>query len=419
MKICSKVCSILLCTFLSCSALCAEPVNALTSKGESISGPISLAGPGSWRVGPNTYAAKDLVYIRFSADLPPPRVDSGVFLRGGSLLTGSLINLIGDNADLSTSAFGALKIKRDDLAGAFVPPPSGQAENLPVLAHYSGILGAALGTYGSLLTPGKTCRVRFMGLDEMNAEKVMRVGSEQMLLTTKGKAIETVSRQFVRMLELVTPPLTAVPDDDKLGPLVVVRLKAGDLLCGRVTRLNDQALTLKTNFMGERDIPRALLAAAFLYGAPLNQNAGLTWLSSIAPEKSIHTPVFDAEFPARMDASVDGNDLRVQTLAFERGIGVHSKSELVYALDGAPRRFVAVAGIDNETLGRGGVLAKVLADGKELWSSGEMSAKDAPKTISVDLSGAKSLTLLVNYGADNDDSGDHFDWGWACVIRKD
>src|SRR4029078_938521 len=135
------------------------------------------------------------------------------------------------------------------------------------------------------------------------------------------------------------------------------------LLCGRVTKFTDGALTLKTSFFGERDIPRALLAALVPCGAGLDAKGG-TWLSSLKPEKSVHTPVFDAEFPARFDATVDGGDLRAGNPAFESGICVHSKSELVYVLDGAPRRFVSVVGIDAETNGRGSVVAKVLADGK-------------------------------------------------------
>src|SRR5207248_2751984 len=97
----------------------------------------------------------DLIFIRFAQDPPPPRIDSGIFLRGGSLLTGSLINMIGENAEVSSSAFGPMKIKREELAGAFVPLPSGQLENLPALSHYSGVLAATLGSYGAVLTPGQ------------------------------------------------------------------------------------------------------------------------------------------------------------------------------------------------------------------------------------------------------------------------
>ena len=54
-------------------------------------------------IGPGTLAFKDVALIRFSPDLPPAHLDSAIFLRGGSMLTGTLINLIGDNAEVASS----------------------------------------------------------------------------------------------------------------------------------------------------------------------------------------------------------------------------------------------------------------------------------------------------------------------------
>ncbi len=408
--------SIILLT-ISFSICSAENATLFTAKGERLDGPASSTG-GAIRVGPTTVPFKDIVVVRFSPELPPGHIDSGVYLRGGTMLTGTLLSLIGDDADVASSAFGTLKLKRDDIAGAYFPLPSGQLENMPAMAHYSGVLAATVGSYRAPFSPGNGCRVRFAGLDEMLAEKLMRVGSEQILLTTKSKSIETVKRQFVRMLELNPPPLPAPsPDEEKLGSEVVVRLKAGDLLRGRLIKINDTVLTLRVPGLGDKDVPRALLAALFLSGGPLDTSPAQTWLSSLKPEKSVHTPVFDSEFPARFDATVDGGDMQIHGQPFERGIGVHSKSELVFKLDGAPRRFFSMIGIDAETNGRGGVTARVLADGKEVWKSGEITAKDAVKIVSVDLGPTKTLTLEVDYGSDGDDSGDHFDWGWASVIK--
>ena len=400
------------------AACSAENAVVLSAKGERLDGPVSSGGGGSIRVGPGTVALKDVIVLRFTPEPPPGHIDSGVFLRGGTMLTGTLLSLIGDDAEVASSAFGAIKLKRDDIAGAYFPMPSGQSENMPSLAHYSGVLAATVGSYNAPFSPGTVCRVRFAGLDEMLAEKLMRVGSEQILLTTKSKSIETVKRQFVRMIELNPPPIASPnSDDDKLGPEMIVRLKAGDLLRGRLIKLNDAVLTLRIVGIGDRDIARGLLAALFQAGGTLEKPNGLTWLSAVKPEKSVHTPVFDSEFPARFDATVDGGDMLIQGQSIERGIGVHSKSEMVFKLDGAPRRFFALAGIDAETNGRGGVTARVLADGKEVWKSGEVTAKDAAKIVSVDLGPAKTVTLEVDYGSDGNDSGDHFDWGWAAVIK--
>jgi hypothetical protein len=286
---------------------------------------------------------------------------------------------------------------------------------MPELARYSALVAATLGTPGALLQPGSRCRVRFAGLDELLGERVMRVGSDQILLSTKAKGVESVSRQFVRMIEVVVP---AAPqssgDDTRQAPEFIVRLKGGDLLRGRVTRLDDKSLTLATACMGEKQVERGMLAAMFLAGA----DSGVTWLSAQTPAKAVHTPMFDSEFPARMDASVDGGNLVIRGLPCERGIGVHSRSELEFALPGTPQRFIAICGIDSETRGRGAVTARVLADGKEAWKSPVVTGKDQAMTVAVEIGAAKTLTLQVDFGPDEDDSGDHWDWGWAAVAPR-
>ena len=47
-----------------------------------------------------------------------------------------------------------------------------------------------------------------------------------------------------------------------------------------------------------------------------------------------------------------------------------------------------------------------------------VSARDGAKLVAVDLGPAKTLTLQVDFGSGGDDSGDHFDWGWAAVIAQ-
>src|SRR5207247_373375 len=114
-------------------------------------------------------------------------------------------------------------------AGAFSPLPPGQTENMPELAHYCHLLQATLGTDTSHLAPGKRCRVRFAGLDELEAERVMRIGGQQILLSMKNKSVENVSRQFVRTIEMPVPDQPAsTAEDTRIGPSFIVRLKGGD-----------------------------------------------------------------------------------------------------------------------------------------------------------------------------------------------
>ena len=413
-----------------CQLMASEDV--LTSDGRRIQAHVS-ASNGVWKIGDTTRPGREVLVVRFSPVPPPERMTAGVFIRSGSLLSGPLNSLIGDVAEVDNSAFGPLNLKRDDIAAAFYPLLPGQAENMPELARYSSLLSAALGSPGALLQPYKQCRVRFQGLDELDAEQIMRVGKDQILLTTKSQGVESVSRQFVRMIELNPPPQPPQPpqapqpagtpaqEEARLGPEVLVRLLGGDLLRGRLLSLDDKALTLRTSFMGEQQIERGTLAVVFLSGA---DGSGVSWLSGRTPAKSVQTPLFDADFPPRMDTSVDGGNIRVKDLACERGIGVHSRSRLDFSLPGTPQRFLTLCGIDAETGGRGCVVARVLADGKELWKSSAVTGKDAAQLIVLDLGSAKTLSLLVDWGPggpggpEENDSGGHFDWGWAAIMPK-
>jgi hypothetical protein len=120
----------------------------------------------------------------------------------------------------------------------------------------------------------------------------------------------------------------------------------------------------------------------------------------------------------RLDLSCEGRLLTLGGLVCDRGLGVHAKSELRYALDGKPgKRLRALVGVDDETRGRGAAVARVLLDGREAWNSGLLRGGAPPIALELELGKAKALTLLVDYGPEDDDSGDHVDWGWAAIVQ--
>jgi hypothetical protein len=389
--------------------------DVLLSRGERVQADVS-GGGGSWKIGTTAVKAGEVLVIRFSPEPPPTNLAAGIFIRGGSLIAGSLTSLIGDSAEISSNALGMLPLKRDDVAGMYTALPAGQAENIPELARYSSLLNIAFDSGSNSLQPGKVTRVRQASGDEFQAEEVKKIGLEQIIFKTRDKGIEPIARQNVRLLEMTVPPMPVpTADEERLGPEVILRLKGGDLIRGRVVKLNEQGLTLRTTFMGEKLFERQMLAALFIAGGP---GSGVVWLSSVKPSKVVETPMFDAKFPPRMDASVDRACINIGGLHCERGIGMHSKCETEFPLSAVSQRFICVYGIDNETRGRGQAVARVLTDGKEAWKSETVSGSDSAKIVALDIGNARSITLEVDYGPDNDDSGDHFDWGWAAVISK-
>jgi hypothetical protein len=101
---------------------------------------------------------------------------------------------------------------------------------------------------------------------------------------------------------------------------------------------------------------------------------------------------------------------------FDKGLGVHSRTELDYQLDRAYESLVATIGIDDAVRPRGSVVFRVLGDGKVLFDSGVLTGKDPPRDVNVNVVGVSLLTLVVDYG-DELDLSDQADWGGARLLK--
>ncbi|MEV8400858.1 glycoside hydrolase family 97 catalytic domain-containing protein [Streptomyces niveus] len=117
------------------------------------------------------------------------------------------------------------------------------------------------------------------------------------------------------------------------------------------------------------------------------------------------------------NAPADGGPLRLGGTTYDKGLGVHARSEVTVALNGAYDRFAAETGIDEEKPDKGSVLFEVLGDGRVLARSGVLGPADEPYAFDVDVSGVGQLTLRVTDGGDGIDS-DHADWADARLLEK-
>ena len=119
----------------------------------------------------------------------------------------------------------------------------------------------------------------------------------------------------------------------------------------------------------------------------------------------------------KKDISTSGKTLRLtgedgQEVSYERGIGAHSTSTIIYDLsDKDYAYFSSYVGVDREMYGSvGSITFEVWVDGEKQFDSGLMTSKDAQKYVEVDINGAKELKLVVTDGGDNNYS-DHATWG--------
>jgi autotransporter-associated beta strand protein len=79
-----------------------------------------------------------------------------------------------------------------------------------------------------------------------------------------------------------------------------------------------------------------------------------------------------------------------------------------------------VVGVDDEVGSNGSVIFQVLADGTKIYDSGIMTGGAAAKTINLDVTGVRRLTIGVtdtgNDVSGNRNSNDHSDWANAWVV---
>src|SRR5262249_36742148 len=153
--------------------------------------------------------------------------------------------------------------------------------------------------------------------------------------------------------------------------------------------------TCKTLFNTTFDVAVEKLAALDL------RQGRAVYLSDLKPKAYKHTPwSADLAWPVVADGSVGGHDLRLGGGTYDKGLGLHTASTLTYALDGGYQRFEAIVGLDDHEGKEGVVRVRVLVDGKprDIGWDKDLTAKDSPRTVRVDVAGADELTLVVERG---------------------
>ena len=120
--------------------------------------------------------------------------------------------------------------------------------------------------------------------------------------------------------------------------------------------------------------------------------------------------------------SFNGDALRVSSRTsatgwrqFRRGLAIQSRTELTYRLAGKYQRFLATVGVGPGGPSQADVELKLFSDDSEIYSS-NITSGDEPVEINVDVSSARRLKVLVDYGK-NIHIGDRIHLGDARFIK--
>jgi len=145
----------------------------------------------------------------------------------------------------------------------------------------------------------------------------------------------------------------------------------------------------------------------------------LVYLSALTPSAVEQKPYVGGApvvFTWRKDRSAANTALTIGDTVFDKGIGVHSFCKLTYALNGEYAKFIAEVGMDATAPAKAACAWKVLVDGKE-GAAGTAKSGGEKAVVKLDVTGAKQLELICDYGADDDDAGDRLDFVNARLIK--
>jgi hypothetical protein len=370
-----RLVAVLLCACLS-PALAAV---VTTLDGERLVG-TSLSGDGrGWHLDGRRMVPGDLDAVRLREDPLPPRAwptsQAGVLLADGSWLPVTALSAAAGDSVLAQSPLGAL-----------------------TLGLGTAVIGWGDAAWLDRPTPA----------------------TDQVLLRDGGRLEGQVRGLDGRGLSVATalaPEPALVPLAQVIGLRLAVapRQPAGVHLAGR------SAIGRPPLFLAPAWPPRLTVDAQVRpdpAALPELQVRGgrRVALADLEPSRVEERGAFGVVWPWKRDANLDGSPVFVGGKRLDRAIVVHSEASLSWRLDGAYTRFTGFAGLSDLTAAVGDCSAALLRDGERVWERASVRG-GAAEQISLDLTGAKELTLQVGLGA-RYDMGDHFVLGEAALLKR-
>ena len=313
-----------------------------------------------------------------------------LLLGGGGLIIAEPVAIAGDRLQAESRLFGRLELPLEALSGIVVNSPTDRAARDQLIGRIQS-------------AGGQSDRVLLDNGDELSGT-ISDLNGEVLRLQSEPGPLE-LRLTSVRAL-IFNPALAGKVGLS--GERALVGFRDGSrLLASRLVTSQRQA---RLKIPGSVDISAPIDSACALL--PLGGKP--VYLSDLNAVSYKHVPYLSTAWPYERDRSVSGALLRSAGQLHLKGLGMHSASRITYALDKPYRRLQAEVAVDDETQNRGSVVFRVFVDdGSGQWqpkfSSPIVRGGDKPLPISVDLSGAKRISLLVDF-ADRGSEMDHADW---------
>lgn len=236
-----------------------------------------------------------------------------------------------------------------------------------------------------------------------------RNGTFQMQPTGTEQQLDIAAEQV--LAARFNPDLVSFPSLE--GRSFLIELTDGSRLTAQSVVSEEQTVRIALPYDVELLLPREAICSVQILGDRVIS------LTSLPVRDYRYRPFVAGDWELGINRAVTGTPLRLQGRECALGFGMHSYSEVSFDLSGRFARFRCRLGLDDASRSGGSVAFRVLADGAEVFHSGEISGTDPPQLIeNLDVSHAQTLTLVVDF-AERGDILDRADWCQPLLLRNE
>jgi len=336
-------------------------------------------------------------------------VAARVILRDGSVIVADVLDVARTSITVESGFWPTTQIVREAVGGIVFNPPAGNAARDRLLQR---IRSERLTNDLTLLKNGDEISGR------LTAAPDGTVAGDDFGLFAFG--VQTrAARPAIPVAVGDTTAVLLGSDTEQpraASPVTWLGLQDGSLLAA--AKVDQQAGEARlTLACGQRLL---VPAGDFWQHVELVQPLGtVRYLSDLTPLSYQHSPYLALQRSLGRDRNVLGGQLRRAGNPYLKGLGMPTTSRVLYAVTAEDRRFSATLALD-DAAGRGGsVVYRVFlerpagGDSATAWQAAFTSpvvrGGDPPRAMSVDLDGAKTIALIVDY-ADRGDARDYANW---------
>lgn len=343
----------------------------------------------------------EVVQLRWPHEIAAPAANSSqVVLTDGSVIRCTELTVGARDAELKGTAFGDITVDRQAIARVQFRESAALAGEWSELAGRNSRQDFLVVEKDKRVTEGEDVRI-VKTLDHLQGV-VTAITADEVQFRLDGNDVPVKRTNLFGVIYAAREPV------DSEYNCLVESVRGDRLRASRVTC--DATEMFVSTATGERlVIPLDQLARVDF------SRERVQYLSDLEPRDVKYTPYFDLVHKLRRDSNQIGQPLRLQGRSFDRGLYLHSRTQLSYRLEGDYRRFQAVMGIDQLVEPNGDVHVVIKGDGQILLEA-DVRGDQPPRVLDLDVTDVLELEILVDFGQDLDIS-DHLDLADAKLLR--